>query len=91
MTLGQIGVRQRTVVWNKQESRRKYWATRSSVRSLARTAHFAHSLACGKVNYLCLKTTWFAPRAIRCVQKGSPHNHNAMVFQARIAVFTGFS
>ena len=42
MTLGQIGVRQRTVVWNKQESRRKYWATRSSVRSLARTAHFAH-------------------------------------------------
>jgi hypothetical protein len=32
-----------TVVWNKQESRRKYWATRSSVRSFARTAH---SFAC---------------------------------------------
>ena len=27
------------MVWNKQESRRKYWATRSSVRSFARTAH----------------------------------------------------
>ena len=33
----------RTVVWKNQESRRKYWATRSSVRSFARTAH---SLAC---------------------------------------------
>ena len=31
------------MVWNKQESRRKYWATRSSVRSFARTAH---SFAC---------------------------------------------
>ena len=29
-----------TVVWNKQESRCKYWATRSSVRSFACTAHF---------------------------------------------------
>ena len=34
---------QRTMVWNKQESRRKYWATRSSIRSFARTAH---SFAC---------------------------------------------
>ena len=32
-----------TVVWYKQEQRRKYWATRSSVRSFARTAH---SFAC---------------------------------------------
>ena len=31
------------MVWNKQESRRKYWATRSSVRLFARTAH---SFAC---------------------------------------------
>ena len=31
------------MVWNKQESRRKYWATRSAVRSFSRTAH---SLAC---------------------------------------------
>ena len=29
----------RTVVWNKQESRRNYWATRSSIRSFACTAH----------------------------------------------------
>ena len=28
-----------TVDWNKQEKRRKYWATRLSVRSFARTAH----------------------------------------------------
>ena len=28
-----------TVVWISQEYRRKYWATRSSVRSFARTAH----------------------------------------------------
>ena len=28
-----------TIVWNKQESRRKHWATRSSICS------FAHSLA----------------------------------------------
>ena len=28
-----------TMVWNKQESRRKYWATRSTVRLFARTAH----------------------------------------------------
>merc|ERR1712081_71167 len=33
----------RTVVWNKQEWRRKYWATRSSLRSFACTAH---SFAC---------------------------------------------
>ena len=33
----------RTVVRNKQNSRRKYWVTRSSVRSFARTAH---SFAC---------------------------------------------
>ena len=36
---------QPTVVWINQESIRKYWATRSSVRSFARTAHsFARSL-----------------------------------------------
>ena len=35
--------RPRTVVWNRQEWRRKYWATRSSVYSFARTAH---SFAC---------------------------------------------
>ena len=59
----------RTMVWNKQEYRRKYWAVRSLVRShrslvrLLQTArfacalrcahwfaHFAHSLAHGKVN-----------------------------------------
>ena len=34
-----------TVVWNKQEQRRKYWVPRSSVCLFARTAHFAHSLA----------------------------------------------
>ena len=35
-----------TVVWINQKSRRKYWATRSSVRSFARTApSFARSLA----------------------------------------------
>ena len=41
-----------TLVWNKQESRRKYWTTRSSVRShrslvrLLRTARFARALRC---------------------------------------------
>ena len=35
-----------TMVWNKQEYRLQYWATRSSVRSFARTAHsFACSLS----------------------------------------------
>ena len=33
----------RTVVWSKQEKRRKYWATPSSVRSFGRTGH---SFAC---------------------------------------------
>ena len=33
------GEDQATVVWNKQESRSKYWVTRSSVRSFASTAH----------------------------------------------------
>ena len=51
----------RTVVWINQESRRKYWVTRSSVRSFAHFAHFAHSLAHGKVNLWCLKMTWFCP------------------------------
>ena len=40
-----------TVVQNSHESRRKYWATRLSVRLFARTAYFAHSLARGKVNF----------------------------------------
>ena len=40
------GEYQRTVVWNSQKSRRKYWATRSSVRSFTRTAH---SLACSRL------------------------------------------
>ena len=44
--------RRRTVVWNKQEERHKYWATRSSVRS-------HRSLARGKMNFWCLKMTWF--------------------------------
>ena len=35
--------RECTVVWNNQESRRKYWATSLSVRSFA---HTAHSFAC---------------------------------------------
>ena len=35
-----------TMVWNKQKSRRKSWATRLSVRSFARTAH---SFACSGV------------------------------------------
>ena len=33
-----------TVVWNKQEQRRKYWATHSSIRLFARTAHSFTSL-----------------------------------------------
>ena len=40
-----------TVGQINKKYRLKYWATRSSVRSFARTAHFAHSLARGKVNY----------------------------------------
>ena len=48
---GTIHYCHRTMVWNKRESRRKFWATRLSVRSFARTAHFAHSLARGKVNF----------------------------------------
>ena len=45
----------RTMVDDSQEYRLKYWATRSSVRSLARTAHslvcsLAHFLARGVVN-----------------------------------------
>ena len=40
----------RSVGQNGQELGRKYWATRSSVRLFARTAHFAHSLARGTVN-----------------------------------------
>ena len=39
VVLVQVNVRTCTVVWNKQEWRRKYWATRSSVRTFARTAH----------------------------------------------------
>ena len=35
------------MVDNSQENRLEYWATRSSVRSFARTAH---SFACGTVN-----------------------------------------
>ena len=76
-----------TMVQNSQKSRLEYWATRSSVRSFARTAHafacsrlrtphrsrpplrslvrslahLAHSLARGKVNFWCLKMTWFCP------------------------------
>ena len=33
-----------------QESGRKYWAARLSIRSFARTAHFAHFLARGTEN-----------------------------------------
>ena len=57
------------MVQNSQESRRKYWATRSSVRSFAHTAHFAHSLARGKVYnlmsqfYLVLTHSALARRA----------------------------
>ena len=60
-------------LWSKQESRR--WLVRSFActahsltcsnllaRSLIRSlAHFAHSRARGKVNYGCLKMTWFCP------------------------------
>ena len=40
-----------TMVDNSQKYRLQHWATRSSVRSFARTAHFALSLARGKVNF----------------------------------------
>ena len=40
-----INVENGTMVENCQEYRLRYWATRSSVRSFARTAHFAPSLA----------------------------------------------
>ena len=39
-----------TVGQNNQESKLRNWATRSSVLLFACTAHFAHSLACKKVN-----------------------------------------
>ena len=53
------------MVDNSQEYRLEYWATRSSVRShrslIRPLAHFAHPLARGKVNFGCLKMTWFCP------------------------------
>ena len=58
----------RTMVDNSQEYRLKYWATRSSVRlfartahSFARTAHFAHSLARGTVNdWMAILSVFFS-------------------------------
>ena len=59
----------RTMVDDSQEYRLKYWATRSSVCSLARTAHslvcslahFAHSLARGVVNdWMAILSVFFS-------------------------------
>ena len=49
------------MVDNSQEYRLKYWATRSSVRAFARTAHFAHSLARGTVNdWIAILSVFFS-------------------------------
>ena len=59
------------MVWNKQESRRKYWATRLSVRLFARTAHsFARLLTSltpslvGKWIFDVSKWPGFVPKCI---------------------------
>ena len=45
--------------------------SRPPLRSLVRSlAHFAHSLARGKVNFSCLKMTWFCP-IVRRFQDGA--------------------
>ena len=65
---GRNCVSRRTMVWNKQELRCKYWATRSSARSFACTDHSfacfgllasrvllcAHSFACSLTLLTCL-------------------------------------
>ena len=57
-----------TKIWDKQESRHKYWATCSSIRSFARTAHWVACSALlisltplleGKWMIGCLKMPWF--------------------------------
>ena len=61
--------RPRTVVWNRQEWRRKYWATRSSVRSFARTAH---SFACSGLLALLAPSaalTRSLPRSLRSLPR----------------------
>ena len=65
-----------TEVWNKQESRRKYWATCSSVRLFTCTAQsFARSLTSltpslvGKRMIGCFKITWFCPIVWRCPRR----------------------
>ena len=69
---------QRTMVWNEQESRRKYWVTRSAVCSFVRllwTARFARSLrslSCSReyLMIVCLKMTWFCPIVQRSHRRG---------------------
>ena len=56
---------QHTVVWNKQELRRKYWATRSSFRLFACTAHsFACSALFASLARSAALTHWLTPELV---------------------------
>ena len=78
-----------TMVQNNQEPRLKYWVTGSSVCSFARTAHsfacsallallarsayFAHSLACGTANdYMAILSVFFFHFGPKCIAKPVP-------------------
>ena len=61
-----------TVVWNKQELGRKYWATRSSVRWFARPARPAHSFACSALLALLARSaalTCLLARSLRSLPR----------------------
>ena len=57
-----------TMVWNKRELRRKYWATRSSVRLFARTAHSFTSGLLASLAPSAALTRWLA-RSLRSLPR----------------------
>ena len=65
-----VGFGRRTVVWNKQESRHKYWATRSSICSFACTAH---SFACSGL-LASLAPTATLTRSLACSLRSLPRS-----------------
>ena len=76
------------MVQNNQEYRLQYWATRSSIRSFARTAYsFACSLARGKVDdYMTISSMFFSVLDHSAVAVGSGMNQDSSAAPLRYAV-----
>ena len=73
----------RTVIQNFLKSVRSYWATRSSARSFARTAH---SFACSALLASLARSTALIPSLARSLTRSGAHGNEIYIYELNASI-----